>query len=221
MKGSRLRALVFFGLAGAAGLAGATATGSYRENALESLGPMRPVVVSTQRLVSDRALTAKATARKLRVVQVPERFVSADAVSDPGHLVGMQLRAELPAGSYLGYAHFRPPGNRPGRRRSLSGGRRPVELHVTGAAALSAAPMPRRVDVVVTVETTGVRRLRTYVAAEAVPLLDLRHPSQPGADGTATAILGLTRGQALELIDAESRSQGIRLLPRPASTKGS
>lgn len=217
VKGSRIRSLVFFGLAGVAGLAGATATGSYRENALQSLGPMRPVVVSSARLAPGKALTPKRAVRRLKLVRVPERFLSADAVDDPSRLIGMVPLAEVPAGSYLSYSQFRPPRPRPSRHRALGGNRRPVEIHVTGAAALSSLPLPARVDVVVTAEVPGLRRVRTFVAAGNVPLLDLRQSPQGQADGNAAAILGLTRRQALDLIDAENRSRGIRLLPRSRS----
>ena len=68
---------------------------------------------------------------------------------------------------------------------------------------------------VVTTEPSGSGSGRTYVAAAAVPLLALG----PGAEGTevegvAAATLGLTRGQALRLIAAESFARQVTLLAR-------
>ncbi len=68
---------------------------------------------------------------------------------------------------------------------------------------------------VVTAEPSGAGAGRTYVAAAAAPLLALG----PGADGAAAegvaaATLGLTRGQALRLIAAESFARRMTLLPR-------
>ncbi|MGH2986646.1 MAG: hypothetical protein ACRDLO_08170, partial [Solirubrobacterales bacterium] len=81
----------------------------------------------------------------------------------------------------------------------------------------------RRVDVVVTSEPgPGGGAGRTYVAAEAVALLDLR--AGGGADAgdpvtgvggeTWMATLALTREQALRLIHAESFARGVRLIGR-------
>ncbi len=96
-------------------------------------------------------------------------------------------------------------------------GRRPVEISVSGADALlvaGPAPAGARVDIVVTTEPTGPGPGRTYVAAARVPLLALG----PGADGptpggVSAATLGLTKGQALRLIAAESFARKLTLLP--------
>jgi hypothetical protein len=70
------------------------------------------------------------------------------------------------------------------------------------------------VDVVVTSEPRGAGRGRTYVAANGVPLLGLGPgPDGPGAATLAAATLGLTRGQALELIAAENFARQVTLLP--------
>ena len=92
-----------------------------------------------------------------------------------------------------------------------------MEIAVSGAGALSlggAEPVGGRVDVVVTAEPTGSEAGRTYVAAAAVPLLGLGPPAEgSGAEGLATATLGLTRPQALRLIAAESFARRITILP--------
>jgi hypothetical protein len=94
-----------------------------------------------------------------------------------------------------------------------------VEITVTGAGALGAAT--RRVDVVVTTEAgPGGGAGRTYVAARAVDLLDLRPAGGDGATDTLpgpsldswTATLALTRGEALRLIQAESFARSLRLI---------
>ena len=100
----------------------------------------------------------------------------------------------------------------------LGRGRHPVEIAVSGAEALlvaGAQPVGERVDVVVTTEPSGSGSGRTYVAAAAVPLLALG-PGGEGAaaEGVAAATLGLTRGQALRLIAAESFARRVTLLAR-------
>jgi hypothetical protein len=99
----------------------------------------------------------------------------------------------------------------------LGGGRRPVEIAVSGAGALEAlgaSPLGSKVDVTVTSEPSGSGDGHTYVAAAAVPLLGLG-PGGEGVEGeTATATLGLTRSQALRLIEAESFARRVTLLPR-------
>ncbi|HXS46146.1 MAG TPA: hypothetical protein VN756_01640, partial [Solirubrobacterales bacterium] len=100
----------------------------------------------------------------------------------------------------------------------LGGGRRPVEIAVSGAGALLATGVAQsgsNVDVVVTSEPTGAGPGRTYVAAAGVPLLGLT-PSEEGPvpGATAAATLGLTKAQALRLIAAESFARKVTLLPR-------
>jgi tryptophan synthase beta subunit len=92
-----------------------------------------------------------------------------------------------------------------------------VEIAVSGAGALEALgapPVGAKVDVAVTTESGGSNGGHTYVAAPAVPLLGLG-PGGEGVEGeTATATLGLTRSQALRLIQAESFARRITLIPR-------
>jgi hypothetical protein len=94
-------------------------------------------------------------------------------------------------------------------------GRRPVEIEVDGAGALAAAgaqPGGTRVDVLVTTEPTGPGAGRTYLAAARVPLLALR-PSAEGDESRSAATLGLTRRQALRLIEAESFARRVTVIP--------
>jgi hypothetical protein len=67
--------------------------------------------------------------------------------------------------------------------------------------------------VVVTSEPRGAGPGRTSVAAAGVPLIGLGPAEGPGPAANASAILGLTRAQALRLISAESFARQIRLLP--------
>ena len=147
--------------------------------------------------------------------RVPARFVPPGALRAPAEAAGLAPTAPVPAGSYLVAAQLRPPGGGGDSGPALGAGRRPVEIAVSGAAALSVAggsPLGTRVDVVVTTEPSSSGSGRTYVAAAAVPLLALGSAAE-GA-GSAAATLGLTRRQALRLIAAESFARQITILPR-------
>jgi hypothetical protein len=56
---------------------------------------------------------------------------------------------------------------------------------------------------------------KTSVAAESVPLLAVAgsDPAE-GGPGTSRVVLGLTRPQAIALIDAESFARRLTVLPR-------
>lgn len=214
----RGRAIVFLtGALLAAGLAAAIAAG-YGSRLASGFGPLRPVVILRSELPAGRPIELAQVASVLEVRRVPARFVPTGALSTPSDALGFAPVANLPAGSYLLAAQLRPPKPRKAAAPGLSGGRRPVEISVSGAGALlalGAAPPGRRVDVVVTSEPSGPGPGRTYVAAAGVPLLALG----PGADGSgpgglSAATLGLTRPQALRLIAAESFARKLTLLPR-------
>lgn len=94
---------------------------------------------------------------------------------------------------------------------------------MTGAEALAAAgqdPIGTRVDVVITTEPgPGGGSGRTYVAAKDVKLLSLTHSGEAAASSYSpsggdewTATLGLTKAQALRLIQAENFARGVRLI---------
>jgi Flp pilus assembly protein CpaB len=176
---------------------------------------LRPVLVVASNLEAGKAIDPMVAAEKLEVRRVPLRFAPPDVLADPAEAVGLVPAVSIPSGSYLSAAQLRAPRRSAGPR--LGDGRRPVEIAVSGAGALSTfgtQPVGSRVDVVVTSEPSGSGAGRTYVAAPAVPLLGLG----PGAEGpggeTATATLGLTRAQALRLIGAESFARRVTVIPR-------
>jgi pilus assembly protein CpaB len=215
-KRSRARAFGFALLAlAAAGLAAAITSG-YGARVAGSYGPLRRVVVTTEALPARRAL-GPADLASLELRRVPERFVPAGAIGEAARALGMAPRVALPAGSYVpAFLLGQPRHSRPAVP-GLPPGLRPVEIAVSGAAALEAAGPPPRgsaVDVVVTSEPRGAGTGHTYVAAGGVPLIGLGPgPDGPGPTSAASAILGLTRTQALRLISAESFARQIRLLP--------
>jgi Flp pilus assembly protein CpaB len=223
----RGRALAF-GVAAlaCAGLAAAMASG-YRSDVASQLGPLRAVVVAARALPARDALTAGAVHASLEVRRVPARFVPPGALASPAQAIGRAPAATIPAGGYVLAAQLRAPGAEPGSRAPspVGPGRSPVEIAVTGAAALAAAgedPASSRVDVVVTTEPRGAAAIgRTYVAASGVRLLDLQQSSSSDPSASAgspigaggwSATLALTRPQALKLIEAESFAREIRLI---------
>jgi Flp pilus assembly protein CpaB len=213
----RGRAAVFGLLAlAAAGVAAAIAD-SYGSRVARSFGPLRPVVVARGPLPAGKPIGPSALESILEVRRVPTRFIPPGALSQPEGALGLAPRANVPAGAYVTASILRSPRQ---RRRApgpgLAPGRRPVAISVSGAAGL-AGTMPRgggsRVDVVVTTEPTGAGTGRTYIAAARVPLLGLESAGQGlGPTATATATLGLTRRQALELISAQSFARQVTLL---------
>ena len=194
-----------------AGAAALVADG-YGSKVAGSYGPLRPVVVAADPLEAGKVIGPDAMASSLVTRSVPARFVPPGSLAAPEQAVGLQPVAAIPAGAYVLGPQLTPPPRNPLPRPGLGGGRRPVEINVTGARALLAAGPPvagAPVDVLVTTEPVGTGPGRTYVAAARVPLLALG----AGQGGGAAATLGLTRPQALELISAENFARGVRLLP--------
>jgi Flp pilus assembly protein CpaB len=216
---SRRARAVAFGLAAlvAAVIAGTIADG-YGDSVARGYGALRPVVVAAAELPAGKALDPTAAETALEVRRVPTRFVPLGALRDPAEALGLVPAAAIPNGAYLLAAQLRPPRSEaPGPR--LAGGRRPVQITVSGAAALAVGgtdPIGSRVDVVVTTEPTGAGSGHTYVAAAGVPLLGLGGGPEGEAGGTAEATLGLTRPQALSLIAAESFARQVTVMPRGA-----
>ncbi|HEY8001846.1 MAG TPA: SAF domain-containing protein [Solirubrobacterales bacterium] len=187
-------------------------------------GELREVVVAAEALPARRALGRAAIGETLEIRRVPERFLPPDALTSPAQALGRRPATTVPAGGYLLASQFEPPGaEREPRAPELTGGRRPVEITVEGAGALAAAAggPSRRVDVVVTSESSpGGGAGRTFVAAAAVGLLDLRPVSGAGTEDVLPgppseawiATLALTRGQALRLIHAQSFAREVRLI---------
>ncbi|HEX3609928.1 MAG TPA: hypothetical protein VHU14_09730 [Solirubrobacterales bacterium] len=213
----RARAIAFLLLALlAAALAAAVADG-YGSRVAQGYGPLRSVVIATDELKAGRPLRPAEISEALERRRVPARFVPPGALEAPGDALGLAPVAGVTAGSYLLAAQLRPPKPRDSAGPALGPRRRPVEIAVSGAEALlaaGAAPRRTRVDVLVTTEPSGPEPGRTYVAATAVPLLALGPGADgPGPGGTSSATLGLTRGEALRLIEAESFARKLTLLP--------
>jgi Flp pilus assembly protein CpaB len=212
----RARAIAFaVGALIAAIAAGAIADG-YGDSVARGYGALRPVVVAAAQLRAGKAVEPTVAERDLEVRQVPTRFVPAGALRDPAEALGLVPAAAIPSGAYLLAAQLRPPRTDAPRPR-LAGGRRPVQIAVSGAEALGlggGSPVGSRVDVVVTTEPDGGGTGHTYVAAAGVPLLGLGASPEADATGTAEATLGLTRPQALRLIAAESFARQVTVMPR-------
>jgi Flp pilus assembly protein CpaB len=212
----RARAFGFFLAAAVAAAAAAAIANGYGDSVVRGYGELRPVLVAASGLPAGKPIDPEVAGAVLEVRRVPVRFAPPGTLMDPAEAVGLVPVAAVPAGSYLLAAQLRPPKSA-GPLDSLGGGRRPVEIAVSGAGALEALggpPVGSRVDVVVTTEPGGSSDGRTYIAAPAVPLLGLG-PGGEGLEGeTATATLGLTRSQALRLIQAESFARRVTLIPR-------
>ena len=212
----RGRAIAFLLLAlAAAGAAAAIAEG-YGSRVARGYGPLRAVVVVDTPLPAGAHLEAREAVDALTVRRVPERFVPPGSLASPAEAAGLTAAAALPAGAYLQAALLRPPGEADGSGPPLGRGRGPVEIAVSGSDALlfgGTSPTGAKVDVIVTTEPAVAGPGRTYVAARRVPLLALR-PGLEGGEpgGTSVATLGLTRGQALRLIAAESFARRVTLL---------
>jgi Flp pilus assembly protein CpaB len=210
----RRRSLLFLLFALLAAAAAAAIADRYGTRVAGGYGPLRPVVVLAADLRPGARIGPR-EAEALVVRRVPERFVPAGALSSPLQALGMRPRGPLTAGSYLLAPQLGSARRPAGPRRGLSGGRRPVEIAVSGAGALLAAGAGGAVDsvdVVVTAEPDGPGPGRTYLAAASVPLLDLR-PGTEGPGGLVAATLGLTRAQALRLIAAESFARKVTVMP--------
>ncbi|HET8955502.1 MAG TPA: SAF domain-containing protein [Solirubrobacterales bacterium] len=209
----RGRAAAFLAAAGLAAVAAGTLADGYGRSVVRGYGELRPVLVAVDDLRAGEAIDARTAAGGLEVRRVPVRFAPPAALAAAPEALGLVPAVTIPAGSYLLASQLRTPRARIGAR--LGRGRRPVEIAVSGAGALSALgvqPVGSRVDVVVTTEPGGSGDGRTYVAASAVPLLALG-PGAEGGAGEATATLGLTRPQALRLIAAESFARRVTVLP--------
>ncbi len=213
----RRRALGFLLLAFVAAAGAATLAERYGASAVRGYGPLRPVVVLGAEIAAGRRIGPREIGSVLTVRRVPARFTPPGALAVPEEALGQVARTPLPAGSYLLRGQLGVITKEKDDTDRLSGDRRPVEILVSGADALLAAgPAPNgsKVDVVVTSEPAGAGAGRTYVAAAHVPLLGLRPgPEGPGPGASAAATLGLTKGQALRLIAAESFARELTLLP--------
>lgn len=212
----RTRAVGFLLAAALAAATAAAIADGYGRSVAQSYGELRPVLVAGEPLAAGKALDPESAAKGLEVRRVPAPFVPPGALSEVPEAVGLVPAIPIAAGSYLVAGQLRPP-REPSARRGLGGDRRPVEIEVSGARALLAAgvqPVGARVDVLVTPEPGSSGQGRTYVAAAAVPLLGLAPGGEGSGGETSAATLGLTRPQALRLIDAESFARRVTVIPR-------
>ncbi len=210
----RGRSLGFLAAALVAAAAAAAIADGYGDSVSRGYGALRPVVVAGADLRAGEKIDADAAGSELEVRQIPVRFVPPAALADPGEAIGLVPAVPVPGGSYLLATQLRPPHARR-VAGGLAPGRRPVEITVGGAGALSAfgsQPVGSKVDVAVTSEPSGSGDGRTYIAAAAVPLLALGAASE-GDPGEASVTLGLTRAQALRLLAAESFARRITVIP--------
>jgi Flp pilus assembly protein CpaB len=222
----RARAIAFAGAALTCAALAATVAGGYRGEVASQFGDLRPVVVARGDLAANRPLRLGDVERLLELRRVPAQFAPSDALDSVESAVGLAPRIPVPAGAYLLGSQLRAPGPpRAGRGgTSVPPGREAVDIAVqsAGPLATSGDPVGTRVDVIVTTEPgPGGGPGRTYLAAEAVPLLALHQPGPAGADsggasvldaGGWTATLALTRDQAIRLIQAESFARQVRLI---------
>jgi Flp pilus assembly protein CpaB len=211
----RARAVGFLIAALFAAAAAAAVADGYGDSVVRGYGELRPVLIASIDLRAGKEIDPETAAEGLEVRRVPVRFAPPGVLSAPSEAAGLVPAAAIPAGSYLLAAQLRSP-QAAQPAAGLGDGRRPVEIAVSGAGALTALgaqPVGSSVDVVVTTEPSGSGTGRTYIAAPAVPLLGLA-PGEAGESETATATLGLTRSQALRLIAAESFARRVTVIPR-------
>lgn len=205
-------------LAGLALLLGALAASdiSGREAALQrQVGPLVDVVVAGRALDAGAALKAG----DLAVRRVPARFAPSGAIARPAELVGLKLRAPVPAGTDLTPAALdRGEPVAPGAPVRV--GERVVDVVAIGNAA---AILPgSRVDVLVTRDAGGAGAGRTRLALEDVEVLAARAVPADGAEAIAprvAASLRVTVRQAVYLAAAQSFAREVRLLPRAAGDR--
>lgn len=209
----RRRAIALLAAAATAGLLAVALVSGYSSSLADGYGELRTVAVLTRDLPAGRPVSIRLAERALAVRRVPARFVPAAALAAPGQAVGLELAAPAPAGSYLTGNLLRPPGPDRPPVRSAGPGRSAVELAVSGAGALTGAR--GRVDVLVTTEPTTGGDGRTRIAARAVPLIAVGRPgASESGPGLTQVTLGLTRRQAVRLIQAESFARRMTVLPR-------
>jgi Flp pilus assembly protein CpaB len=212
----RARAVAFLVAAVACAILAAGVAGRYRARVDARYGPLRPVVVATAGLPAGRPIEVAAARDALAVRRIPARFVPPGALVVPADAVGRAPGVAIPAGSYVLGAQLEVPQPEGPAPSGVGQGRRPVDVALAGADALTVAGVPpegSRVDVVVARQAGLGSSARAHVAATDVELLALRGPAGPGESWSAT--LAVTQRQALELIGAQSAGREIRLLPRP------
>jgi hypothetical protein len=211
----RTRAALFG--AGALVCAGLSATLAGSASPAPGLGQLRAVVVARAAIDRGTVVGRREAKDLLEARRVPAAFAPPDALGTPAEALGRRLAVPLTPGSYLTAASLTAGAARDRRPTGPPRGTSPVEVAVTGAAALGTTRTGpgALVDVVVSGSPgPGPGAGRTYVAAERVPLLELREArAEAGMPADRwIATLALTRAQALRLIRAEGVARSIRLL---------
>jgi Flp pilus assembly protein CpaB len=212
----RARALAFLIAALICALLAATVAGRYRSRVEGRYGPLQPVVVTAAELPAGQPIGPDQVRAALAVRRVPVSFIPPGSLTRPADALGQAPGVTIPAGSYVLGVQLEVPQPKAPPAPGVGQGRRPVEVTVAGAGALTVAggtPEGSMVDVVVSRQAGLGQTARAYIAATAVKLLALQGPGGPGEPWSAT--LALTRQQALDLIAAQSAGREIRLLPRP------
>jgi Flp pilus assembly protein CpaB len=212
----RARALAFLAAAIVCAILAATVAGRYRSRLEARYGPLRPVVVATAELPAGEPIGTERAQAALAVRRVPASFVPPGSLTRPADALGRAPGASIPAGSYVLGAQLVVPRPKSPRAPGVGEGRRPVDVAVAGADALTVGGRPPEgslVDVVVARQAGLGSTAHAYIAATGVKLLALRSPAGPGEAWSAT--LAVTEHQALALIGAQSAGREIRLLPRP------
>ena len=212
----RRRALLLTVLAlAAAGLA-MTLVNGYSTSVVDSYGALRPVVVVTKPIGRGKEVSPQMAGRNFEVRRIPVRFTPAGAVTTPDQAIGFETGGPLYVGSYLTANLLRRPETGREKPAIPDRGRHAVEISVSGAGALTGTA--GRVDVLVTTETrTGTGNGRTYVAARRVPLIAIgRTGASDAGVGLTQVTLGLSRQQAIDLVEAESFARRVTILPGTA-----
>lgn len=200
--------------AAGAGLLAITLVGGYSSSVADSYGELRRAVVLTRSLVPGQLISPGVAEGSFEIRQVPARFLPAASIADPTQAIGLETIAPIPAGSYLTGPALRPPGSDRPKRPAVGRGRHAVELSVAGAGALTGSG---RVDVLVTTDDDRGGG-RTLMAARKVPLISIGRSGQSDfGPGLTEVTLGLTREQAIRLVDAQTFARRITVLPPSGS----
>ena len=211
----RARALAFLVAAVVCAVLAATIAGRYRSRVEARYGPLREVVVATADLPAGEPIGVERAGAALALRRIPARFVPPGSLAHVADALGRAPGAAIPAGSYVLGPQLELPTPDTPRAPGVGAGRRPVDVAVAGAEALTvggSTPEGSRVDVVVARQAGLGDSASARIAATNVKLLALRSPAGPGESWSAT--LAVTEQQALSLIGAQSAGREIRLLPR-------
>ena len=212
--GRRARGLALLGAAAACAGIAASSVSRYTNDVRAQVGPMVPVLRTSEPLAAGTAITANTAARKLEVRRVPVRYAPARALTSRSDAIGSRLAVALDRGDYVLAGTLVVSGRRP----DAGAGGRTVEISVAGAGSLADSLQPgARVDVLITTER-GSGPGRTYVALQGAELIAFSSgPAGSSEAGTAgaTAALRVSLRQAVLLTAAENFARELRLVPRP------